>query len=204
MGRRRTCGVYLITNLLNGKRYVGSSNDVRGRVSQHFGRQCADRYADRNDFYGDICRFGRDAFDWELLEECDEEEKIACEQKWFDKLSPEYNQIRPCEQPFKTEYVQHKKYLAQSTEEFKRRRLAAHRTSACREKCRKSQLERMVPCKAIGEDGGEERFPSISAAARWVDSTRPVSIVTAINHIKRAISTGGKSYGYLWKEVVPE
>ena len=39
-GLSGVCGVYMITNTLNGKRYIGASVDVGARISQHFGRAC--------------------------------------------------------------------------------------------------------------------------------------------------------------------
>lgn len=33
---RKQCGIYIIINLVNGKRYIGSSNDLYNRLHEHF------------------------------------------------------------------------------------------------------------------------------------------------------------------------
>jgi predicted GIY-YIG superfamily endonuclease len=198
------CGVYLITCLVNGKRYVGSSNNVGARVSQHFGKACTKRYSETNPFYGDIARYGREGFATEVLELCDPESKIERERWWYHQLSPEYNLIEPCEQPFKDPVVQARSRAAQSSERHALTRLASHRTERCRELCRKSQERRMRPCEAVSEGVTVRRFESMTEAARWVCSQRETSTITAINHIRRVLDGGcERAYGYEWKEAMP-
>lgn len=56
-----TCGVYMITNKINGKRYVGSSIDITSRLSLHFNRECK-KYP-HHPLYKDIIKYGRDNFE---------------------------------------------------------------------------------------------------------------------------------------------
>ena len=79
------CGVYLITNTINGKRYIGASVDVGKRIGQHF-TTAARRYNGINNFYTDICIMGRDVFTYELLEECSRDTKLETERKWYHKI----------------------------------------------------------------------------------------------------------------------
>ena len=87
------CGVYLLICKINNKKYVGSSTDISGRLSTHFGREC--KLYPYKPLYEDIIKYGRDNFSWEILEECDREKLHEKEQYWYDIIRPEYNLSRP-------------------------------------------------------------------------------------------------------------
>lgn len=71
-----TCGVYLVTNLLNGLRYVGQSVNIQRRWKSH--RFCKDDTY----FHRAICKHGIGNFKFEILLECAAERlnyyEIAC------------------------------------------------------------------------------------------------------------------------------
>lgn len=89
-------GVYIITCLVNGKRYIGSSKNVAARLSTHFGRD-AKRYVNR-EFYIDIRKYGIQNFTWSVLETCSPENLIERERYYYNVIHPEYNIVVPCEQ----------------------------------------------------------------------------------------------------------
>lgn len=89
----KVCGVYLLICKINNKKYVGSSTDISGRLSTHFGREC--KLYPYKPLYEDIIKYGRDNFSWEILEECDREQLHEKEQYWYDIIQPEYNLSRP-------------------------------------------------------------------------------------------------------------
>lgn len=61
--------IYLITNLLSGKKYVGQTKrPIKARISEHKrGSQCVDKA---------IQKYGWENFKIEILEECDTQEKL--------------------------------------------------------------------------------------------------------------------------------
>lgn len=87
------CGVYILKCKINNKEYVGSSTDISGRLSTHFGREC--KLYPYKPLYQDIIKYGRDNFEWKILEECTREELHDKEQYWYDIIKPEYNLNRP-------------------------------------------------------------------------------------------------------------
>lgn len=87
------CGVYILKCKINNKEYVGSSTDISGRLSTHFGREC--KLYPYKPLYQDIIKYGRDNFEWEILEECTREELHDKEQYWYDIIKPKYNLNRP-------------------------------------------------------------------------------------------------------------
>lgn len=78
-------GIYLITNMVNGKRYVGQSINIQKRFWDHT-RPGAYTPVGR-----EIREYGVQNFRFETLEQCDPDELYAREIHWIDVLSPEYN-----------------------------------------------------------------------------------------------------------------
>lgn len=84
------CGVYKITNTETGATYVGSSRNIKHRWSNH---KCLSTWlaSPTKKLYQDMQELGTDKFEFELVEECKEEDLIDKEQKWIDELKPAYN-----------------------------------------------------------------------------------------------------------------
>lgn len=87
-------GIYLITNKINNKRYVGKSININKRIGEHFREAGYERNINKP-LYKDIKKYGRENFDVEVLEECNEEDLVDREQYYYEKLKPEYNIVSP-------------------------------------------------------------------------------------------------------------
>jgi group I intron endonuclease len=75
-------GIYKITNLINGKVYIGQSIDIKQRWFKH--KSAAFNIADKNyeyPLYRAIRKYGLDNFLFEVLEECSKDE--LCEKEKF-------------------------------------------------------------------------------------------------------------------------
>jgi hypothetical protein len=92
-------GIYKITNLLNGKCYVGSSIEIGRRWKQHIGMCLSTSRYSQYPLYRAFMKYGTDNFDFEVLEECEPEELINKERYYYNLLRPEYNCIYPNENP---------------------------------------------------------------------------------------------------------
>jgi len=86
-------GIYKIVNNVNGKTYVGSSVNIERRWSQHrtIERKTIIHYA--------IKKYGEINFEFSILEYCKKESLIEREQYYYDLLKPDYNMMRPIENP---------------------------------------------------------------------------------------------------------
>jgi group I intron endonuclease len=84
-------GIYLITNIVNQKRYVGSSNNVAIRWQNH--KSLATHRKHPNPHFGSAFRkYGSDKFKIDILEEVlNQNDLITIEQYYLDWLEPEYN-----------------------------------------------------------------------------------------------------------------
>jgi hypothetical protein len=91
-------GIYCWKNLINGKRYVGSSTDLKRRLQQYFNIN----YLNKNTTMR-ICKallkYGYSNFCLEILEYCDRTVLLTREKYYFGLLKPEYNL---CEEPGST------------------------------------------------------------------------------------------------------
>lgn len=82
-------GIYLITNLINNKVYVGQSNDIHRRYTEHLRSGQPDKYAHKNErdintpIHKAMQKYGIDNFALTILEECKEEELNEKEKYWI-------------------------------------------------------------------------------------------------------------------------
>lgn len=75
----RRCGVYYITNTLTGAIYVGCSADVYVRLAQHITALSTRQSTGSLYLARDWHIYGREAFTFELVEECDLGERLERE-----------------------------------------------------------------------------------------------------------------------------
>ena len=82
--------VYQITNKENGKFYIGSTCDLKRRLSEHFGElRRKEHYS--TELQNDYNIFGRDSFVVSILEECEVKSLRDREQYYIDKFNPVKN-----------------------------------------------------------------------------------------------------------------
>lgn len=82
-------GIYKIKNRLEGKSYIGKSLNIQRRWMEH--RTPKARGNDR--LHDDIQRLGVENFDFEILEECSEDELSQKELSYIKKYKPFYNTV---------------------------------------------------------------------------------------------------------------
>lgn len=76
-------GIYKILNKANGKFYIGSSKNIHIRWKAHINAIISDRH-DNTHLYNAYKKYGKDNFEFIILEECDEEVLLIREQYWLD------------------------------------------------------------------------------------------------------------------------
>lgn len=94
---KKICGVYKITNVDNGKTYVGSSIDIHYRWSQHKTKLNHDTHG--NSYLQRAWnKHGANNFKFEIIEECEPAVQFEREQFYLDTLNPfdnnGYNLVR--------------------------------------------------------------------------------------------------------------
>ena len=83
--------IYVITNDINGKQYVGKTNNsIEKRFKQHI-HDAGRRRCEKRPLYSAINKYGKEHFSIKLLEECDVENSGEREQYWIKKLNTYHN-----------------------------------------------------------------------------------------------------------------
>ena len=83
--------IYVITNDVNGKQYVGKTNySIEKRFKQHINDSERKR-CEKRPLYDAMNKYGIEHFSIEQLEECIPEETDIREQYWIDKLNTYHN-----------------------------------------------------------------------------------------------------------------
>lgn len=190
-------GVYSVTCKTTGKTYVGASVLVSSRLSTHFGRD-ARKYTHR-EFYQDITKYGLEGFECKLLEECPKENLLEREQFWYDKLKPEYNNIRPVEEPFLDDYVREQSRLKSQTPEKIAERKALFNSPEYVELFRNMHTEKMKPVTMTDLEGNYiDNFISMQAASRWLDENTVYTGKNKTSKIKE-VADGERRMAYGFK-----
>lgn len=84
------CGIYKITNVLNGKRYMGSSKNFKNRKRKHFYELGKNTHHCRHLQFA-YNKYGKENFIFEPIIDCKEEELIYYENYYLAYYQPEYN-----------------------------------------------------------------------------------------------------------------
>lgn len=84
------CGIYMLLNKTNGKRYIGSSKNIRTRLWKHRALLRHNKH-DNPHLQNAWNKYGERAFIYSVLELCAEEERFQREQFYIDNVHPEYN-----------------------------------------------------------------------------------------------------------------
>jgi len=79
-------GIYQIKNLLNGKCYIGLSNDLTRRAKQHKGSLLRGTHTNKH-LQASFNLFGLEQFVCNIIEVCLEEDLIRREKYWIRKLA---------------------------------------------------------------------------------------------------------------------
>ena len=85
-------GVYKITNTITGDFYIGSSKDVKRRLTEHK-KPSTCKNNPNNQMYIDMSKYGIDKFVFEILAEVEIEKLKEAEQNFIETLKPTYNNI---------------------------------------------------------------------------------------------------------------
>ena len=80
-------GIYKVTNLVDGKSYIGQSRDIKRRFWEH---RCVSHELNRP-LKEALIKYGKENFKYEVLQECEESELDDLERYYISKLKPEYN-----------------------------------------------------------------------------------------------------------------
>lgn len=82
-------GIYVITNQINGKQYVGLSKNCYKRWSDHYSKSYYSTKKDDQEkvLYKAMRKYGRENFSFQILEECSEDKLAEREIYWINKLN---------------------------------------------------------------------------------------------------------------------
>lgn len=144
------CGVYMITDTITGKTYVGSSKNIRTRMVTHF--YCMREEPVRNTTYAvfglTYKGHGSSAFSIDILEVCAEQNLCDREKHWIARLKPTENtQFSPVKAVAYTEEERAKRAERTrklwATPEYRARAVAARKGNAyCKGyKCTPEQVQ---------------------------------------------------------------
>ena len=92
-----SCGIYKITNKVNGKSYIGQSEQIEKRIRYHR-KQGKLKTGLHYPLYEDMRKYGINNFDYEILEQCSIEKLNEKEKYWISfyntKVPNGYNQTK--------------------------------------------------------------------------------------------------------------
>ena len=195
-----TPGVYAIVNLLNNKKYIGSSSSIRRRYRQHFNELSNDKHANPI-LQKAFNKYGQKHFGFLILETCEnvKDTLLFIEQKYIDELG-DYN---ICKIAGKTTGVHNSGHII--TQKHREIIAESNRNRKWNESSLKKKSEQMRNSPLVAKQRKKvdmfsidgiyiQTFDSISNAATSMGNTnKRVSI-------KRCCQGKYKSaYGFIWK-----
>lgn len=89
----KECGIYKIYCKVNKKSYIGSSNNIRKRMKEHFNNLNKNKHYNKN-LQRAFNKYGSENFLFEILEICDEENRFIREQYYIDLTNKLFNSCK--------------------------------------------------------------------------------------------------------------
>ena len=86
-------GIYCIQNKINGKVYVGSAVNLNKRKDKHFSDLKLNKHRSKK-LQNSYTKHGLNTFEFFVLEYCEKDKLIECEQFYLDTLEPWYNTLK--------------------------------------------------------------------------------------------------------------
>lgn len=103
----KICGVYKITNIANGKFYVGSSKDIEKRWAQHKNSLNENKHGNMY-LQNAWNKYGSKSFKFEIIEECKLDIQFEREQFYLNELNPfnnnGYNIVRKISKEYMSDH----------------------------------------------------------------------------------------------------
>ncbi len=81
------CGIYVIKNKVNGKFYIGSSDDIRHRWYEHSYKLRKNKHNNPH-FQNAWNKYGESNFEFLIVEKCNKDDLLTREQYYINKLQP--------------------------------------------------------------------------------------------------------------------
>lgn len=176
-------GIYEIVNLVNGKRYVGSSTDTRRRFNVH--RRLLNLGEHHNSpLQRSWKKHGAEAFAFRVIMVCSIGELIEQEQAAIDRLKPEYNLSPTAGNIFGYRFTEEQKSALRGrkqTDEWKEKRAAAHRGLK-----RSEETRSKIAAKAIGRTFERDEAYRSKISERFKGKPKSVEHMTAFQEGRRA------------------
>lgn len=92
---RKKSGVYMWTNILNGKNYIGSSVNLGIRFKDYFNKnKIANIKKSTSAIHKALIKYGYSNFKLTIIVFCEPERILETEQMYIDKIKPEYNILK--------------------------------------------------------------------------------------------------------------
>ena len=195
-----TPGIYAIVNLLNNKKYIGSSNSVRRRYRQHFNDLFKGNHANTI-LQKAFNKYGQKHFGFIILETCEDikDTLLFLEQKYIDELG-DYN---ICKVAGKTTGIHNCGHII--TEEHKNIIAQSNRNRKWNESSLKKKSEQMRNSKHVAEQ--RKKVDVLSMSGEYIRTYQSITDAAIdMGHINKRVCIKrccqGKyksAYGFKWK-----
>lgn len=138
----KICGVYKITNIVNGKFYIGSSNDIKARWRQHKDKLRVNKHG--NTYLQNAWnKYGEENFLFEVVEECNPEFQFEREQYYLNTLNPfddqGYNIVRQISKEYMSDHYMFKE-CCKCKKNYQTFSHLSKYCNECKEKMRKEEF----------------------------------------------------------------
>jgi group I intron endonuclease len=92
--KEKGCFIYCIHSLTTGKKYIGSSKNLKERIKGHY-KPC---HWKNSLLYNDMKLYGKETFVWGVVEKVEEKDMLEREKYWigeYNSIVEGYNQVIP-------------------------------------------------------------------------------------------------------------